>query len=72
MSQQIEAQKKKKEILDAVEILGRKSTLYNKHFKRIFAKKSQLHCTEVLCLRPLALKRLKLNLGSQAQSDLHV
>ena len=83
--------KKNKKILDAAEILGRKSTLYDQNFKRIFAKKSQLHCTEVLCyfflfslfrslksslgwiiLQPFALKRLKLNLESQVQSNLHV
>ena len=37
---------KKKEILDAAEILGRKSTLYNQILSASLPKKSQLHCTE--------------------------
>ena len=78
-------------ILDAAEILGRKSTLYNQILSASLPK--DVDCIALKCcvifpffslfrslksylgwiiLQPLALKRLKLNLESRVQSNLHV
>ena len=83
--------KKNKKILDAAEILRRKSTFYNQILSASLPK--DLNCIALKCcvifsffslfrslksslgwiiLRPFALKRLKLNLESQVQSNLHV